>query len=63
VLEAEDGALLDRDMKTARVSASGIDPSGLTGPGWRIELKNGWTVQPGERTGDFVLKPTEAADR
>jgi hypothetical protein len=55
VLEAEDGALMDKAMTWAAVSAAGIDASGMKGPGWRLELKPGWAVRAGARAGDFEV--------
>jgi hypothetical protein len=57
VLEVEADALMAKDGKTAAVSAAGADPAALKGPGWRLTLKPGWTVQRGARTGDLGLKP------
>lgn len=57
VLAVDDGALLDKEMTTARVSAAGIDASGLKGSGWRLELKSGWAVRPGARKGDWTVAP------
>ena len=57
VLEVEDGgALMAKDMKTTVVSAAGMAPAGLKGAGWRLTLKPGWTVRPGARKGDFVVR-------
>lgn len=63
VLEVEDGALMAKDMKTTTVSAAGIDSSGLKGAGWRLTLKPGWTIGPGSRTGDFVVRPADEVSR
>ena len=63
ILEVEDGALLDKEAKTVRVSAAGLDPSGLKGPGWRLELKPGWVVSPGARKGDWTVTQTDGARR
>jgi hypothetical protein len=60
VLEVEDGALLDKKMTLARVSAEGVDPSNRKGPGWTLTLKEGWTVRPGPRKGDLVLQEERA---
>jgi hypothetical protein len=61
VLEVDDGALLDKDMKTAWVSAAAIDPSGLKGPGWRLTLNSGWAVRPGVRKGDWTVTRADGA--
>ncbi len=60
VLEVEGGALLDKAMTVAAVSAAGIDPSHLRGDGWRLTLKPGWSVQSGARPGDLAVKPPAA---
>ena len=63
VLEvASGGALFDKAMKTAAVSAVGVEPSKAAGEGWRLTLKTGWTVAPSSRKGDMiVLQKAEAA--
>ena len=63
VLEVEGGALVDKEMTVATVSAAGIDPSNLKGDGWRLTLNSGWTVQPGPRKGDLVVTRAEGAGR
>lgn len=48
------GALIDASWQEARVPAA---PKATTdGPGWKLQLKEGWEVVAGERPGDFVLK-------
>lgn len=34
------------------------DPGGqsVRGDGWTLELEAGWSLAPGERKGDFILK-------
>jgi hypothetical protein len=59
VLEVDGGALMAKGAKTVVVSAVGLDPVGLKGPGWRLTLKPGWALGPGPRDGDVVL--TQAA--
>lgn len=54
VLEVEDGILLGPHRAT--VSAVGIDPTGLKGAGWHLQLSPGWTVAPGARKGDLVVR-------
>ena len=56
-LKVEQGALLDKAMSVAAVSAAGASDDHLQGPGWRLVLNKGWVVAPGERPGDFVVKP------
>ena len=59
-LEVDGGAMLDKAMKVATVSAAGVAPSDLKGPGWHLGLNPGWSLQPGPRKGDLVLQ--RAAD-
>lgn len=59
-LEVEDGALLDKDMTVAAVSAAGRTSTDLVGNGWRLNLKPGWIVKPGPRKGDLVVAPSKA---
>ena len=56
-LKVEQGALLDKAMSGAAVSAAGVSDDHSKGPGWRLTLNKGWAVVPGERAGDFVVKP------
>ena len=55
-LKVEQGALLDKAMTGAAVSAAGIADDRLEGPGWRLSLNPGWRVVPAERGGDFVVR-------
>jgi hypothetical protein len=55
-LAVEQGALLDKQMTVAAVTAAGASADGLQGPGWRLSLNKGWVVAPGERAGDFVIR-------
>ena len=59
VLEVEDGILLGRQQAT--VSAVGADPAGLKGPGWKLQLNPGWSVAPGTRKGDLVVRHADGA--
>jgi hypothetical protein len=61
-LAVEQGALLDKAMSVAAVTAAGASDDRLQGPGWRLSLNKGWIVAPGERAGDFVVRQ-EAATR
>lgn len=54
-LSVEQGALLDKAMSVAAVAA-GASADHLTGPGWRLTLKKGWVVVPGDRAGDFAIR-------
>lgn len=60
VLSVEQGALLDKQMSVAAVAA-GASADHAQGPGWHLTLNKGWSVAPGERAGDFVVKETGAA--
>jgi hypothetical protein len=55
-LSVEQGALLDKAMSVAAVTAAGASADRLQGPGWRLSLNKGWVIAPGERAGDFVVK-------
>ena len=56
-LEVESGgALLTQTQAT--VSTDGVDPSATEGDGWRLDLKPGWSVQPGDRAGDLIVVHT-----
>lgn len=64
VLEVEKGgALFDKGMSRAAVSAAGIDLPNLKGTGWRLVLNKGWVVEAGSRRGDFIVKPSGDAAR
>ncbi len=56
VLEVKEGALMKPDWSAAIVVAP-PDVSGnhISGRGWTLELKPGWTLKPGSRPGDLVL--------
>ena len=60
VLSVEQGALLDKQMSVAAVAA-GDSADHAQGPGWHLTLNKGWRVAPGERAGDFVVKPAASA--
>jgi hypothetical protein len=57
VLEADKGALLNKDHSEVTVSAAGADLKALKGDGWSLTLQPGWTVKPGPRKGDWVAAP------
>ena len=56
VLTVSRGVLITADFKKAFVAAS-TDPAArpLKGPGWQLDLRPGWRLEPGSRRGDFVL--------
>jgi hypothetical protein len=60
-LSVEQGALLDKAMTVAAVTAAGVSSDHLQGTGWRLTLAKGWSVAPGEREGDFVVRRDGAA--
>lgn len=54
-LEVEDGAVMSSDWKVVILAApDASEPS--RGPGWKLALNPGWTLAPGVRSGDYVLK-------
>ncbi|HEU4538924.1 MAG TPA: hypothetical protein VFS00_32615, partial [Polyangiaceae bacterium] len=55
----EGGALIDKAWSKVVVSAPD-DPAArpLQGKGWTVRLNPGWTLGPGTRPGDHVLRPT-----
>jgi hypothetical protein len=56
VLNVSKGALLSADFSKVQVVAP-KDPHAvpLAGDGWKLELKEGWKIEPGKRPGDYVL--------
>ena len=54
---ARGGALLNQTFSAVNVPAP-AETSGrpLRGDGWTLELNDGWTLAPGAREGDFVVK-------
>lgn len=58
-LEVErDGGLVHDKPSIATVSAAGADTAGTAGDGWRLKLNPGWTVKPGQRSGDLNVTRT-----
>lgn len=57
ILEVTDGALMTENWGSVRVQAP-QDPSlrPVKGPGWTLELKEGWILAPGRRSGDWVIR-------
>jgi hypothetical protein len=55
-LTVSKGALMSPDFKKAYVPAP-LDPKArpLKGNGWQLDLDAGWSLEPGERKGDYVL--------
>jgi hypothetical protein len=50
------GALVRKQPHEADLSAAGFDPSTLHGSGYSLTLSNGWSIQPGARAGDLVVR-------
>ncbi len=59
ILTVSKGALMNSTFTKIHVQAP-IAPGArdVRGEGWTLELKEGWTVAPGARKGDYVLKKT-----
>ena len=56
-LEVSGGAILeDSAAHLGRVSLRGAAPDHLCGEGWKLVLAPAWTIAPGERAGDFVVR-------
>ncbi len=56
-LDVQNGALLARNMMKVILAAppdTSVRP--VAGDGWVLQLKPGWTIKPGERKGDLVLR-------
>jgi hypothetical protein len=52
-----EGAILeDAEARLGRVSLRGAAADRRSGPGWKLELAEGWTLVPGTRDGDFRLR-------
>ncbi|MET0338618.1 MAG: hypothetical protein ABW063_12760 [Caulobacter sp.] len=61
VLEVKSGgAFFDRSAKQLRVSAAGAAPDHLSGDGWSLQLKPGWRISGGPRSGDLVVEPASS---
>ncbi len=59
-LEVEQGgALVSAASHVATVTAIGFDTGRTAGDGWRLALKPGWEVGPGERPGDLLVRPSK----
>jgi hypothetical protein len=61
ILTVTGGALLNPQWREIRVPAP-RDPRArpLQGDGWTLAPQKGWALAPGERAGDYVLKPENA---
>ena len=57
---SKNGALLNADFNRLAVPAPKSSEGKLIeGDGWKLELKSGWIVLPGDRPGDFKVRPVE----
>jgi hypothetical protein len=55
-VNVKQGALLSKDYKTLTLSApKDTHAKPIVGDGWELELKEGWELKPGKRTGDWEL--------
>jgi hypothetical protein len=54
-LTVKDGALLDDGFIAVTVAAP-ADASTLSGKGWTLELKPGWSIVPDKKPGDFTVE-------
>jgi hypothetical protein len=64
ILDVSGGALMIREAggRVSKIYVSApADASAqiLKGEGWTLQLNSGWTIAPGERKGDYVLKRRE----
>src|SRR5262249_4510894 len=57
ILTVSKGALMAADFSHIVVPApADAKARPLRGEGWGLELKEGWSLQPGKRAGDYVLR-------
>jgi hypothetical protein len=60
VLSVNNGALMDPDFAKITVVAPAIvNPPMIQGDGWTLELNKGWSVVPGPRKHDYMLKESK----
>ena len=59
ILEVTDGVLMIRSngvIKELHVTAPNASTArSIQGPGWKLELNDGWTITTGKRSGDYTL--------
>jgi hypothetical protein len=55
VLEVTDGGGLIRNWQEAVVPAPRITKGKVAGPGWTLDLAEGWILVPGTRQGDYTV--------
>ncbi len=64
VLEVKSGgALFDKARGMAAVAAPDLDAAHPVGEVWTLTLNPGWSIQPGERPGDYALGLIDGAGR
>ncbi len=60
VEQRSQGALMSSTVdRVTDPAPAGLGAQPITGDHWTLELKEGWTLVPGERKGDYALKPKE----
>ncbi len=58
-LDVDGGAFLeDRNLGEGYLPLTDAAPDHLSGEGWTLTINEGWTIAPGKRQGDLVLRPT-----
>jgi hypothetical protein len=56
-LDVKDGVRVPIDFSTTTLAApKDVKGPHLEGPGWTIDLAEGWTIVPGEKPGSFALR-------
>ncbi|HEY7028288.1 MAG TPA: hypothetical protein VH438_11805 [Gemmatimonadales bacterium] len=55
VLDVTEGGGLIRDWQEAIVPAPRISKGKISGPGWTLDLAEGWILVPGTRQGDYTV--------
>ena len=57
------GVLIRKQPKVATLSSVGFDPQTFRGQGFTLTLQPGWVVEPGARSGDFVVRRSGGSGR
>jgi hypothetical protein len=52
-IEVSGGILVANDFRSAKVTAP-VNPA-APGPRWKLNLAQGWRLEPGKRKGDYTL--------
>lgn len=55
MLTVNDGAMLDDNFTVVTVAAP-ANAATLSGKGWTLELKPGWSIVPDKKLGDFTVE-------